>query len=124
MISYPFFSDQPGLARRCQELGLAVPLVEELRGRVRPADVNAALECVAAGRRRLLASLAQARRWELKTIRARGVVVDRIVDLMRQPQTTRGAGLSGDRAAAGGTLGRRSSCTPPASSSPFIRARA
>src|SRR5262249_60501760 len=27
MISYPLFSDQPALARRCQELGLAVPLV-------------------------------------------------------------------------------------------------
>ncbi|MHB8836528.1 MAG: glycosyltransferase [Candidatus Methylomirabilia bacterium] len=91
MISCPFFSDQPGLARRCQELGLAVPLVGSLRGRVRPADVRAALECVTAGRRQMLASLAQARRWELKTIRARGVVVDRIVDLMRQARTTTGA---------------------------------
>ena len=48
----------------------------------------------------MLASLAQARRWELKTISARGVVVDRIVDLMRQPQTTRDAGRSGGKAAA------------------------
>jgi UDP:flavonoid glycosyltransferase YjiC (YdhE family) len=83
MISYPFFADQPSLAKRCQELGLAVPLVEALRGPVVAGDVRAALARVAAEREAMRSRLAQARRWELETIRGRASVVERIVGLMR-----------------------------------------
>ncbi len=83
MISYPFFGDQPGLAKRCQELGLAVTLVDALRGPVGPGDVCAALARVAAEREAMRTRLAEARRWEIETIRARGSVIERIVDLTR-----------------------------------------
>jgi MGT family glycosyltransferase len=83
MISYPFFADQPALSKRCQELGLAVPLVDTLRGRVSAANVRAALACVAARRESLRARLAEARAWELDTIAARGQVIERILGLIR-----------------------------------------
>ena len=81
MVSYPFFGDQPGLARRCQELGLALPLVPGLRAPVSPTDVAAVLARVAAERPALQARLAQARAWELEAIAARGQVIQRILDL-------------------------------------------
>jgi MGT family glycosyltransferase len=83
MISYPFFADQPSLATRCQELGLAVPLVGVLRGPVGPGAVRSALGRVTAEREAMRARLAEARRWELETIRGRGAVIERIVGLMR-----------------------------------------
>lgn len=83
MISYPFFADQPGLAKRCQELGLAVPLVEAVRGPVDPADVRSALAAVVSERDAMRARLTEARRWELETIRARGAVIERILCLIR-----------------------------------------
>ncbi|HUI25407.1 MAG TPA: glycosyltransferase [Candidatus Kryptonia bacterium] len=83
MISYPFFVDQPALAARCQALGLAIPLVETLRGAVGPQDIGAALARVAAERTAIGARLAEARRWELETIAARPAVIARIIDLMR-----------------------------------------
>jgi UDP:flavonoid glycosyltransferase YjiC (YdhE family) len=83
MISYPLFADQPSLAKRCQELGLAVPLVEVLRGPVDSGDVRSALACVVAEREAIQARLVEARGWELETIRARGSVIERIVGLMR-----------------------------------------
>jgi MGT family glycosyltransferase len=82
MISYPFFGDQPGLAQRCHELGLAVPLVGAPRAPVVPGDVRRALTRIAAGRDAMRARLEEARGWELETIRARGAVIERIVDLM------------------------------------------
>lgn len=83
MISYPFFADQPGLAKRCQELGLAVPLVEALRGPVDPTDVRSALTQVASQHDAMQVRLAEARRWELETIRTRGAVIERILRLIR-----------------------------------------
>jgi UDP:flavonoid glycosyltransferase YjiC (YdhE family) len=83
MISYPFFADQPSLAARCQELGLAVPLVEVLRGPVGAGEVRSALARVATEREAMRARLAEARRWELETIRGRRAVIERIVGLMR-----------------------------------------
>jgi len=83
MISYPFFSDQPGLARRCWELGLALPLVESLRAPVDPDDVRAALARIETERAAMRARLAEARQWELETIRARPSVIARILELAR-----------------------------------------
>ena len=82
MISYPFFWDQPGLAARCQELGLAVPLAGTLRGHVEPGMVGAALAQVEASRGQMRARLAEARDWELDTIRRRHEVVRRIIGLV------------------------------------------
>ena len=84
MISYPFFSDQPGLARRCHALGLALPLVDSgSRGPVTAADVDAAIARLAATRVDLDARLDEARTWELATIAARAGVLETIVGLMR-----------------------------------------
>lgn len=81
MISYPFFSDQPGLAARCQELGLAVPLVDTLRGGVSASDVHAALDRIAVSRTRMKERLAIAREWEIEIIRERPAVIDRMIGL-------------------------------------------
>ena len=78
MVSYPFFGDQPAMARRCQDLGLAVPLVASLRGAVTADDVRTALARIAAEQDSLRAHLNEAHRWEMETIAARPAVIDRI----------------------------------------------
>ena len=83
MGSFPFFGDQPNLARRCRELGLAVPLRESYR--VTPAgaeDAAAVLDELLASRTPMLERLEEAREWELETIAARPAVIDRITALM------------------------------------------
>ncbi|MFU8765768.1 MAG: glycosyltransferase [Haliea sp.] len=79
MLSYPFFSDQPGLARRCQELGLAQPLTEEARGTITADDIHAALENIQSQRDLFTERLANARAWELAVMAARPVVIERIL---------------------------------------------
>lgn len=81
MISHPFFGDQPALARRCADLGLAVPLVSEPGGPVDPLAVRRALEHVEVQRGALESRLATARDWELRTIAERESVVERLLDL-------------------------------------------
>jgi MGT family glycosyltransferase len=83
MISYPFFSDQPALSARCQELGLAVPIVESLRGAVTSEDIRVALDRLAAVRPLMEERLTAAREWEMDTIRARPAVVRQMLDLVR-----------------------------------------
>jgi len=83
MISYPFFADQPALARRCQELRLAVPLGAGLRGPISCDDVRAALARVLHERVALQARLNEARSWEQTTIDQRCEVVARMIALMR-----------------------------------------
>lgn len=82
MISYPFFWDQPALARRCEEFGVAIPLVPEVRGRVQPADVVAALDGVASRRHSMEQHLETAREWERRAIRGRDAAFARIADLI------------------------------------------
>lgn len=79
MISYPFFADQPGLAARSQELGLAVPLVDTLRGVVSAADIRVALDRITASRAEMMERLTAAREWELDTIRARPAIIERMI---------------------------------------------
>src|SRR6185503_15052042 len=71
MISYTFFSDQPALASKCQELGLAIPLTGTLRGAITADDVKAAIAMALEKRRALRAHLARARLWELDTMAGR-----------------------------------------------------
>jgi MGT family glycosyltransferase len=77
MLGYPFFSDQPGLAARCRDLGVSIPLSEELRGAVAPAVIRAALERAGA----LRARVAEARTWEERVMQRRPEVLARIVRL-------------------------------------------
>lgn len=82
MISYPLFADQPSMAKRCQEFGLAVPLTEKRLAPVTANDVKSAIERVIANRATMAVRLAEARGWEIDAIEARPAVIDRIVDLM------------------------------------------
>jgi UDP:flavonoid glycosyltransferase YjiC (YdhE family) len=85
MISYPFFGDQPALARRCQELGLAVALASAPRAAIAAADVERALHTIASDRDGFAARLARGRSFELATIAARSEVIERIVSLIGTP---------------------------------------
>jgi MGT family glycosyltransferase len=82
MLSYPFLWDQPGLAARCQALGLAVPLVERPRLRLGADDVEAALDELTHNLAQTCARLDAARRWELEVIAQRDSVVDRITSFV------------------------------------------
>jgi len=81
MLSSPFFSDQPGLARRCQAFGLAVPIVHGLRAPLTATDILNALDLVASRRGAMTARLDLARQWELEVMAARPAVIARIIAL-------------------------------------------
>lgn len=81
MLSSPFFADQPGLASRCREFGLALPVVDDLRGPVDARAMHSALERARADRDTMGANLRRARHWELAVIAERPAVVSRILDL-------------------------------------------
>jgi UDP:flavonoid glycosyltransferase YjiC (YdhE family) len=82
MISYPWWWDQPSLARKCQEFGLAVPLAGSARGRIGAEDFDQALTELSGSRERMRADLARAFEWEVATIADRDAVVRRITDLL------------------------------------------
>jgi len=82
MASYPFFGDQPALARRCQDLGLAVPLAGAPQAPLEPERVRGALDRLAQGRLVFAGRLAEARSWELEVIAGRSAVLDRILALI------------------------------------------
>ena len=79
MLSCPFFWDQPGLAARCREFGLAVPLTEEPRGEVGADAVAAALAEVAARREEMAHALETAAGFERAVIGGRDAVVSRML---------------------------------------------
>jgi UDP:flavonoid glycosyltransferase YjiC (YdhE family) len=81
MLSYPFFWDQPALAQRCRELGLAVPLADEPRAPLTEHHVRTALAEVASRRDSILAALTRAREWERQVMAGRDSVVERLVEL-------------------------------------------
>jgi UDP:flavonoid glycosyltransferase YjiC (YdhE family) len=81
MLSYPFFWDQPALAVKCQEMGLAVPLGSSLRGRVREADVASAMHEISRDAGPRGARSQRARDDELEVITGRGVVLQKIMGL-------------------------------------------
>jgi hypothetical protein len=81
MLSCPFIWDQPALARRCQEFGLALPLGDGVRAAPEPATVSAALERLCDEREARAARLAVAREWEDRVMAGRSQVVQRILDL-------------------------------------------
>lgn len=82
MMSYPWWWDQPSLARKCQQFGLAIPLTGSLRGRLSVEDVDAALTELSSNREEMHASLAQALEWELQVIADRDSVVKQITNLL------------------------------------------
>lgn len=83
MVSYPFFSDQPALAEKCQQFGLAIPLTDSLRGEFSGDDVCATLTRLAAERESIRAALARAHEWEIAVIENRATVLKRIENLIQ-----------------------------------------
>lgn len=86
MLSYPFFSDQPAMAERCQEFGIALPLARSLRGAVDAAAIRSGLATLAGTRDRVMADLDRARSWELQVIAERPRVIRHILDLAAAKQ--------------------------------------
>lgn len=84
MISAPFCYDQPGLARRCQQLGLALPLAEPRVAVPTPAQVQNVLEHAIDQLPVLGARLAEARTWESSVMAQRPTVIARILRLSGQ----------------------------------------
>lgn len=80
MLSYPFLWDQPGLARKCQTLGIALPLAPAVREPLTPRGVKRALETLAAGKP-LAKNIERVRGWELDAVARRDGVVRRILGL-------------------------------------------
>jgi UDP:flavonoid glycosyltransferase YjiC (YdhE family) len=78
MLSYPFFWDQPGLAERCRQFGIAVPLSEMPRGPVAAERILALVAEVAKNREAFDARLAQVAAWERDVIARRSAVLRRI----------------------------------------------
>jgi UDP:flavonoid glycosyltransferase YjiC (YdhE family) len=87
MLSYPIFSDQPSLAERCQEFGIAVPLSDLLRGAVAADDVRSALATLSANRNSIMAKLDRVRSMELEVMAQRPAVLAQIMGLL--PAATR-----------------------------------
>lgn len=81
MLSCPFFWDQPGLARRSQELGVALPLLREPRGSLTPEDVARSLATLRETRGELAAALGRAQAWERAVMADRPRILDRLLDL-------------------------------------------
>jgi UDP:flavonoid glycosyltransferase YjiC (YdhE family) len=82
MLSYPFFWDQPGLARRCQELGIAAPLVAAPRAAVSPADIGNRIRQMCQDRQAIGANLERVHDWEREVIANRPAVLQVIEGLM------------------------------------------
>jgi UDP:flavonoid glycosyltransferase YjiC (YdhE family) len=82
MASYPYFADQPALARTCQNLGIAIPLAAALRVVPSVGDVKTALASFLANRNMLRANLERACGWERETMEGRDRVIHRIVSLI------------------------------------------
>lgn len=88
MLSYPLFGDQPGMARKCYELGLALPLAEEVQQPLTPAMVEAALARFFGEREAMQRRLASACKWETEVVENRPQVLDQIFALMTSAFTT------------------------------------
>jgi MGT family glycosyltransferase len=83
MLSYPFFGDQPEMARTCQRLGLAVALAEAPRAELETSRVERSIDTILDQLEAFTARLAEARSWELDVIAGRERVLDRVTALAR-----------------------------------------
>lgn len=82
MVSYPFFWDQPELARKCRQLNLAIPLTGTVRGNFTPSDVDRVLGLLRSRGKSMKSALSRARAWEEAVVANRAAVVQRITQLV------------------------------------------
>jgi UDP:flavonoid glycosyltransferase YjiC (YdhE family) len=83
MMSYPFIWDQPGLARTCARLGLAVELVDTPMAEVSDEALDRAFAILRRERPAMLEALRRAREWERAVIADRPAVMARMFGLAR-----------------------------------------
>lgn len=81
MLSYPFWWDQPELALRCQELGIALPLVDAPRAPLSARAVQTSLATLHARRAAMSPCLAELSAAERATVARRPELVERILIL-------------------------------------------
>jgi MGT family glycosyltransferase len=81
MVSYACYWDQPRLARKCQQLGLALPLVPRTRDPLPPGCLREALERLRDERAAFAQHLDAARGWEERVISERAEVAERLLAL-------------------------------------------
>jgi UDP:flavonoid glycosyltransferase YjiC (YdhE family) len=81
MLSYSFVWDQPGLAARCQALGLAVKMAEHPMAPLDAGRLDSAFEALDARRAAIRTALADARAWEQDVVAQRPSVIDRLLSL-------------------------------------------
>lgn len=81
MLSYPFFWDQPALARKCAELGTAIALSDRPRVPIDPDRIGASVSECLDRLASMKASLSQVRDWEMKTLAGRESVLRQVLDL-------------------------------------------
>ena len=81
MLSYPFVWDQPGLAARCQDLGLAVKMVERPMTSLDTARLDETFATLADQRDAIGHALAEAHGWEREVIAQRPGVMAQILSL-------------------------------------------
>jgi len=82
MLSYAFFWDQPGLAERCRELGIALPLTGAPRGAVSAEDMKRALRQILENRQAIHVNLERVCDWEREVIAGRTGVLQTIEKLV------------------------------------------
>jgi len=81
MLSYPIFWDQPALAERSQQFGIALPLARTPLAPLAPEEVATAVASASAQRTNMIDRLAEARLWESRTIADRPKVAQRTLSL-------------------------------------------
>jgi MGT family glycosyltransferase len=81
MISYPFYTDQPAMAARCEALGLSIIPARAPLATLSANDVRGALRRLADERDTFAARLSEAREWEAQVIAERPRVVQRLLSL-------------------------------------------
>lgn len=81
MLSLPFFWDQPALAKRTQEMGLALPLIDGVMPgqRLESGAVRTALAQLLGQRGEMRQRLLAAREWERRTIASRPEIARQII---------------------------------------------
>lgn len=75
MLSCPFFSDQPPLAKRCHALGLALPLCPATEQTIAPGVVRECFSRLQADAERMHDRLSLARQWEIQVMAERDGIV-------------------------------------------------
>ena len=70
------------IARRCRDLGLAIPLTDSARTPVTERDMQTAMAVFTRRRKSMQASLSEAREWELEVMAGRDTVLRRITELV------------------------------------------